>query len=120
MAGGTAAMASKPPFTRDQIVSATDVARNWRSRVEPKLREFPYVLVFSGSDPRTTILPYDQFEALWQKAEKAAELELELEVLARVLHAALSREQLIPLTDVMKEFGITPDELAGDVDMDDE
>lgn len=113
-------MASKPPFTRDQIVSATDVVRNWRTSVEPKLRTVPYVLVFSGSHPRTTILPYERFEALWQKAEKTAELELELEVLARTLHLALSGEKLVSLSDVVKELGIEPGELMGDVELEDD
>lgn len=101
-------------------MSATDVVRNWRSTVEPKLHAFPYVLVFSGSQPRTTILPYERFEALWERAEKAAELELELEVLARTLHVALSGESLVPLSDVLKQLRIEPGDLMGDVDIEDD
>ncbi|HEY8414827.1 MAG TPA: hypothetical protein VIK99_03545 [Thermaerobacter sp.] len=113
-------MVSKPPFTRDQIVSTTDVMRNWGSKVEEKLRSFPYVLVFSGSRRRTTILPYERFEALWQKAEMAAELELALEVIGRTLRLERSGEKLIPLADVVQKLGLTPDELVGDVELEDE
>lgn len=120
MAGEAAAVASKPPFTRDQIVSATDVVRNWRGSVEEKLRSFPYVLVFSGPRPRATILSYDRFETLWQRAERSAELELVLEVLSRTLRLERSGEKLIPLADVVKKLGIKPDELVGDVELEDD
>lgn len=76
--------AKQPPFTNHQILSGTDVVRKWREKVEPRLTRFLYVLVFSGSEPRTTVMPYRKFENLWQRAEAAVELELRLEVMSRV------------------------------------
>lgn len=109
----------KPPFTRDQIVAASDVVRHWRAKVEPKLQQHAYVLVFSGADPRTAVMPYDKFEGLWQRAEEAAELEVKVEVLSRLLQTALSGESLTSLAEVVERAGITPEEMAevGDVEI---
>lgn len=109
----------KPPFTRDQIVAATDVVRQWRLKIEPKLQSFPYILVFSGTDPRTTIMPYEKFEAMWQAAEQVAELELESEVLSRALHTALSGSPLISLGETVQKAGISWEDLeaAPDVEL---
>ncbi|HEY3368134.1 MAG TPA: hypothetical protein VGK74_24040 [Symbiobacteriaceae bacterium] len=112
----------KPPFTTDQILSGTDVVRKWREKVEPRLSKFPYVLVFTGSEPRTTVMPYLQFESLWQRAEAAAELELKMEVLSRVLHLAVSGDALVSLEDAANKLGITAEELEaeGDVEIESE
>lgn len=112
----------QPPFTRDQIVTPADLSRQWRGKVEPKLREHPYVIVFSGSEPRTALMAYENFEALWQRAQEARELELKLEVLSRVLHTALSGQPLVPLAQVAEKAGITPEdlEMAGDVEVETE
>lgn len=114
--------ARKPPFTTDQILSGTDVVRKWREKVEPRLTRFPYVLVFSGSEPRTTVMPYVKFENLWQRAEAAAELELKLEVVSRVLHLAESGDKLVSLEDAASRVGVTAEELeaAGDVEIESE
>lgn len=109
----------KPSFTRDQIVSAGEVVRSWRRKVEPKLQEHPYVLVFSGAEPRTALMSYENFEVLWQRADEASELQLQVELLSRILHTALSGQPLIPLAEVAQKAGITPEELemAGDVEI---
>lgn len=108
----------KPPFTRDQIVSASDVVRNWRAKVEPRLREHPYVLVLSGADPKVAIMPYDAFEALWQRAERAGELALRVEVLERALHAASSGQPLVPLAELMAKVGLSAEDVGDPDDVD--
>jgi hypothetical protein len=114
--------AKKPPFTTDQIISGTDVVRKWREKVEPRLMRFPYVLVFAGSEPRTTVMPYGKFETLWQRAEAAAELELKMEVLSRVLHLSESGDILFALADAASRLGVTAEDLeaAGDVEIESE
>ncbi|MEW5867330.1 MAG: hypothetical protein AB1774_10800 [Bacillota bacterium] len=109
----------KPAFTRDQIISFTDLQRKWRTVVEPRLDEKQFLLVFSGSEPRTAILPYDNFEQLWQKAEESVELALQLELVTRLLSRALSKDALPSLSDVVLKAGITADELeaAPDVEL---
>ncbi|MCL6559838.1 MAG: hypothetical protein K6U74_13790 [Firmicutes bacterium] len=75
----------KPAFTRDQIINAADLQRKWRTVVESKLGQMPFLLLFSGTEPKATVLSYDKFEELWRKAEEAPELSLQLELATRVL-----------------------------------
>jgi len=75
--------------------------------------------VFSGAEPRTALMSYENFEVLWQRADEASELQLQVELLSRILHTALSGQPLIPLAEVVERAGITPEELemAGDVEI---
>lgn len=108
----------KPRFSVDQIVTTTDVVREWRRTIEPKLAELPFILVMSGSEPRAAIMSYDRFADLWSMAQAAEELELQLEVMARLLHHAMSGERLLTLKEVVAELGITPEELEDTDDVD--
>ncbi len=109
----------RPPFTRDQMVSPADVQRKWRLNIEPRLREYPYILVVSGSEPRTTVMPYEGFEHLWQQAEEAAELDLKLEVLSRALAMVSGQQPLISFAELCEKLGVTAEDLkaAGDVEI---
>lgn len=112
-------MKREPMFSADQIVTSTDVVRHWRNLVEPKLDEHPFVMVFNSNRPRATVMAYDHFTSLWQKAQEASELKLQLELLARLIHQQLSNKPLKTLAEVVEDLGITPEELeaAGDVDI---
>lgn len=52
----------KPSFARDQIVSSSDVHRRWRTTIEDKFWTYPFVVVFSGAQPQSVVLSYDEFE----------------------------------------------------------
>jgi len=117
--GFVPAMKGKPLFSSDQIVNISDLQRKWRSVVEPKLHEMPFLMMFSGSEPRATILSYDNFKKLWEKVTEAAELELKLELLCRILENEKGGQALVPLAEVIKKAGITAEDLeaAPDVDL---
>ncbi|QNB44907.1 hypothetical protein BR63_00325 [Thermanaerosceptrum fracticalcis] len=112
----------KPSFTSDQIVSVTDIQRNWRKVVEPKLKEQPFLLMFSGSEPKASFLNYEKFEELWAKAQETTELELKMELLCRLLANSTGEKALIPLKDVLAKSTITADDLqeAPDAQLEDE
>lgn len=122
MRGAQSVAERKPPFTRDQIVTSSDLQRRWRKSIEAKLCESPYLVVFSGSEPKGAVLSYEKFEELWQRAEESAELRLKLEVLARAWCASESKAPLSSLASVMERLGITKEELeaAPDVDIESE
>jgi len=67
-------------------------------------------------------MPYLKFETLWQRAEAAAELELKMEVLSRVLHLAVSGDSLISLADAANKLGMTSEDMeaVGDVEIESE
>jgi len=115
-------MNDKPLFSSDQIVNISDLQRKWRTVVEPKLHEMPFLMMFSGSEPRATILSYDRFQQLWQKVAAAAELELKLELLCRILENEKDGQAAVPLAEVIKKAGITAADLeaAPDVDLENE
>lgn len=112
----------KPAFNRDQIVSAEQVQKQWRATVQPKLDEFPYLVMFSGPAPSTALMDFTRFESLWQQAVSAAEREFEVEVLSRMLHMVLHNEPLVSLADAAAKLGITASDLeaAPDVDLESE
>lgn len=101
----------KPSFTRDQIVNTTDIQRRWKSEIEDKLNELPYLVLLAGKNPRVVIMDYDKFEALWQKTEVLTEELLVLEAMNRVFSARLSSEKPIPLREAMERLGITQEEI---------
>ena len=112
----------KPSFTKDQIVSSSDVQRRWRTAIENKFRTYPFVVVFSGTQPQSVVLSYDEFEALWEQAARADELEVKAETLSRLLAHASSSSAAITLPEMVAEMGISPAELEAepDVDLEDE
>lgn len=120
MAVEEATMASerKPSFTRNQIINATDIQRKWRSIVETKLAHEPFLLQFSGAEPKVALLSYDRFEKLWQSAGDAAELALKVELLQRLFSLSVTKAPLVSLADVIARAGITPEDLEAIPDVD--
>lgn len=112
-------MKREPVFSNDQIVTSTDVVRRWRDQVEPKLNKHPYVMVFNSNRPRATVMRYEHFESLWRKAQEASELELQLELLARLIYQQQSNKPLKTLAEVVEDLGITQEDLeaVGDVEI---
>ncbi|NPV81549.1 MAG: hypothetical protein HPY52_15020 [Firmicutes bacterium] len=109
---------TKPTFTKEQIIGSSEVQRKWRSQVESKLRHQPYLVMFSGSKPKATIMDYEKFEALWQKAQESSELLLELESLRRVMSAAdPTNAKLLSLKEVMAKANITEADLEESPDV---
>lgn len=111
MAVEVLAVNEKPSFTADQIISATDVQRRWKSQVEDKLTDLPYLVLLSGKSPRVVIMDYDKFEALWRKVESLSEDLLGLESLNRLLSAKLSGKKLTSMKELMAKAGITAEDL---------
>lgn len=111
MAVGALSMNNKPLFTADQIVNATDIQRQWKSGIENRLTDQPYLVLLSGKTPRAVIIDYSKFAAMWQKMYDLSESLIEMEALNRVLSARLSGEQLTSLKDVLAEAGITKEDL---------
>lgn len=107
----------KPAFTCDQIINATDIQRKWRTVVEPKLNQMPFLLMFSGTEPKTAVLSYDKFEELWGKAKEAPELSLQLELYTRVLSMIINKESLVSFADAAAKTGITAEELEATPDV---
>jgi hypothetical protein len=58
--GVVAVHGDKPSFTRDQIVSSSDVQRRWRTAIEDKCQTYPFVVAFSGAQPQSVLLSYDE------------------------------------------------------------
>jgi hypothetical protein len=110
----------KPLFSSDQIVNVSDVQRRWKSVVEPKLENDPFVMMFSGSEPKATILSYDNFEELWQKVNEATELQLKLELAYRIIEQNVTKSPLLSLEEVVSQAGITLEDLeeTPDVEID--
>ncbi|HHV08040.1 MAG TPA: hypothetical protein GXX69_07480 [Firmicutes bacterium] len=102
----------KPLFSSDQIVNVSEVQRKWKSVVEPKLNELPFVMMFSGSEPKATILSYDNFEELWQKVNETAELQLKLELAYRIIEQEVTKSPLLSLADVVSQTDLTAEDLA--------
>ncbi len=71
LTGAVAVHGDKPSFIRDQIVSSSDVQRRWRTAIEDKFRTYPFVVVFSGAQPQSVVLSYDEFDRLWERAARA-------------------------------------------------
>lgn len=119
MEGHVLAMKDKPLFSNDQIVNITDIQRKWRSVVEPKLKKLPFLMMFSGSEPKATILSYKRFEELWKKVKEASELQLKIELLYRILESEKNEKTTISLADVISKAGITAEDLeaAPDVEL---
>ncbi len=122
MKGVVAVHAYKPSFTRDQIVSSSDVQRRWRTAIEDKFQTYPFVVVFSGAQPQSVVLSYNEFERLWERAARADELEVKVETLSRLFAHASSKSAAIALPEMVAEIGISLSELEAepDVDLDDE
>ncbi len=110
--GGTV-MAEKPMFSTEQIVSSSDLQRRWKERIIPKLSEYPFLMIFSGSEPKAVVMSHDQFESMWAQAQEAVELRLQHEVMSRVVKQIGSKEAFVPLADLVAETNILPEELAG-------
>ncbi|MCL4516727.1 MAG: hypothetical protein M1379_14240 [Firmicutes bacterium] len=108
----------KPSFTRDQVVNTADVQRKWRSVIQPKVDKMPFVLVFSGSEPKTAVISYKKFEELWQKAAEASELELQHELLNRLLLSKQDSSDLTSLKDLAAKAGLTVEDLEASPDVD--
>lgn len=117
---GGRAVAEKPKFSRDQIINASDVQRRWKDKVTPKLLKHPFVMMFSGSEPKAAVMSYAQFEELWEKSQEVEELRLQLEILGRMLVSDRSKGALVPLAELVAESDITLVELEGDIDVEDE
>lgn len=119
MEGYIPTMKNKPLFSREQIVNISDLQRKWRSVIEPKLNNLPFLMMFSGSEPKATILSYDKFEELWEKVNEASELQLKIELLYRIFENQKSSEAPVSLTDVVLKTDITAEELeaAPDVEL---
>lgn len=122
MKGSVLIMNKKPLFSSDQIINMSDLQRKWRSAVEPKLNQFPFLMMLSGSEPRATILSYEKFEELWQKVNEASELELKMELLCRIIENEKENKTTIPFADVVAKTDITAEDLEGapDVQLEDE
>lgn len=108
---GALSVTEKPSFTADQIVNATDVQRKWKSEVEEKLLEFPYLVLMNGKTPRVVIMEYDKFESMYQKLDALEEDLLEMESINRLLAAKLSGEKLSTFEEVLAEIGMTKEDL---------
>ncbi len=119
MGGPALSIENKPSFTSEQIVNASDIQRRWRKIVEPKLEEYPYVLMFSGSEPKATFLTFDKFEELWDKAKEAEELKLKIELLYRMLSNSTGEKPTISLREVISKSDISEKDLmeAPDVEI---
>lgn len=114
---GGRAVAEKPMFSSGQIINASDVQRKWKERIVPKLDEYPFLMMLSGSEPKAAIMSYEHFEELWEKSQEAAELRLQLELLTRMFTQRSSKRDLVPLAELVAESGILPEELVGDIDV---
>lgn len=115
---GAITMERKPTFTTDQIVTTTDVVKQWRKTVERKLNEVPFVLIMNGKNPKAAIMSYDNFLSLWRTAQEAEDILLRLEVLCRMAEQEKSGERLYTLKEVVEELGITPEDLEDIDDVD--
>jgi hypothetical protein len=112
-------MNKKPLFSSDQIISMSDIQRKWRSVIEPKLNKLPFLMMFSGSEPKATILSYDRFEELWEKVKEASEIELKMELLCRIIENEKSNKDYVSFADVVSKANITVEDLedAPDVEL---
>lgn len=119
MGGYVQIMKNKPLFSSDQIVNITDLQRKWRKVIEPKLNKLPFLMMFSGSEPKAAILSYEKFEELWEKVSEASELQLKLELLYRIFESERSGKPTVSLVDVVSKTDITAQELeaAPDVEL---
>ena len=117
MGGPVLSLENKLLFTTEQIVNASDIQRRWRKIVEPKLEEYPYVLMFSGSEPRTAFLTFGKFEELWDKAKEAEELKLKIELLYRMLSNSTGEKPTISLREVISKSDITEKDLMEEPDV---
>lgn len=110
----------KPLFSSDQIVNISQVQRKWRKVVEPKLEQLPFLMMYSGSEPKATILSHEKFEKLWQRLDQSAELQLKLELAYRLIEREMSEEPLLSLKNLVSQTDITLEDLeeAPDVEID--
>lgn len=110
-------LAEKPHFSKDQIINASDMQRKWKDKVVPKMKEHPFLMMFSGTEPKATVMSYEQFEELWERSHEASELRLELEIMARLVTQLTAKRSLVTYAELVAEAGILPEELEGDADV---
>ena len=91
----------RPSFTDEQIVNASEVQRNWKTKVVPKLGIFPYLVVFHRQKPKVAIMDYKAFVDLWQRAQQFAGLQLKMEVLLRYIEQENSGRKLTTLGELL-------------------
>jgi len=108
----------RPSFTDEQIVNATDVQRNWKEVVEPRLSEVPYLIMLSRYKPKAAILDYPVFVDLWQRSMEYDEMKLKMEVLLRYAETQKSGRKSTTLQEWLAEENITMEDLEEMPDVD--
>ncbi len=106
---GRKGSSSRPVFSDDQIVHASDIQRRWKQTLESKLPVVDFLVMYSGSKPKAAILDYEKFVALWQMAMSVADEMVEIEATRRVIEA--SGRTLTSLDELIRKAGISREEL---------
>lgn len=95
------------------IATVTDLRRSATDLLD-RVQEGESVVVQRNAEPVGVLLGYEAYQKLLAVAEKLEDLELL--VLARERERAViaGEDRLVALEDVMREYGMTPGEPAGE------
>lgn len=95
------------------IATVTDLRRS-ASDLLDRVQEGENVVVQRNAEPVGVLLGYEAYQKLLAVAEKIKDLELL--VLARERERAVinGEDRLIPLEEIMREYGLTPGETANE------
>jgi len=107
----------RPSFTDEQIINVTDVQRNWKTEVVPKLGVLPYLVVLRRQKPKVAIMDYKAFVDLWQRAQEFSELQLKMEVLLRYVEQENSGRKLTTLRELLSKANISLEDLEAMLDV---
>lgn len=91
----------KPFFTKDQMVSSTDVARRF-SEVKLKAKKAP-LGVFDRGGLSVVLMDYDQYEAMFLKIQELEEKLLEATVLERAERLKENPSAAVPWRSIRRE-----------------
>lgn len=94
----------KPVFTKDQMISSTDIARKF-SEARKRAKEAPLGII-DRSGLSSVLMDYDQYEKMFIYIQELEDKLLEAEVLKRSEELELNPSSAVPWRKVRRTSGL--------------
>lgn len=99
------------------MVSVTELNKGNASKIIDEMKKTGYKVILKNNSPEAVLITPDQFEELISLREEVLDMSLGIEALKRL--NSYNSQESISHEDILKEFGISREELdAIDVDID--
>lgn len=99
---------NKPMFNMNQIITKGDLQQKWGS-IETKLKELPYLVVFSDNIPKAVLLDYQKFEEIWNCLQELSGLKFQLELMSCIINNIAGDKPKIALAKIISKTDISLD-----------